>query len=70
MELIDKKNLREFLFYKGTVVANVKDVNLDENQLVVYSQRAYIVFPEDLEDIAFFDPKEGDTLFAVPKDEL
>lgn len=71
MNVVDKPNLREFLFYEGTIISNPKDVNLEDNVFVVYSQRAYTIDdPELLEDIAYYSPEDGDILYSVPKDKL
>ncbi len=73
MEIVKKKNLRQFLFYYGTLIANPKDVKeeeLEDNVLVVYTQKAYTIEKDDLEDLAFFDKEDGDTLFLVPKANL
>ena len=71
LALPNKKNLKEFLFYNGALIAKPELVDLKENVFVIYYQSAVVT--NDLEILKsknFYDKDKGDLLFAVPKEKL
>lgn len=63
----NKKNLRQFLFDKGTIIANVNDLIVGEDEtLVLYYEGAVALEKEDLE----FIREPQDILYLVKKADL
>ncbi len=63
----NKKNLRQFLFDKGIIVANVNDLKIEEDEtLVLYYEGAVALEKEDIP----FIQEEKDVLYLLKKADL
>ncbi len=63
----NKNNLRQFLFDKGIIVANVNDLKIEEDEtLVLYYEGAVALEKEDIP----FIQEEKDVLYLLKKADL